>query len=123
MMKTKISYLAIFIFTLLLSCQKDIQIKMLPYSNQLSIECILTPGQKPQCFVSFSEAFFSDNSTPSDLFVHGAVVTINGVTNDALVEDSTDNSHLRLHNYNIKKDPMRYFIASVMMGSYIEDFN
>lgn len=89
MMKTKISYLAIFIFTLLLSCQKDIQIKTLPYSTQLSIECILTPGQKPQCFVSFSEAFFSDNSTPSDLFVHGAVVTINGVTNDALVEDST----------------------------------
>lgn len=93
-----IKIFSIFLLVILLfnSCQKDIKIAPLPYESQLSIECILYPGKVPQLYLSKSVPFFDSNSTPSQLFVHDAVVTITGNSVDNLVADSVfDNFRCR----------------------------
>ena len=84
------------LFCILYSCQKEIKLKPLEYDNRLSIECILYPGKVPQLFLSSSVAFFNLNTTPSQLFVRGAIVKITGTAVDSLVEDSVfDNFRCR----------------------------
>jgi len=70
------------------SCEKEIKITPVQYDSQLSIECILYPGKVPQLFLSSSVPFFNTNTTPSQLFVNGASVTITGSSIDNLVADS-----------------------------------
>lgn len=71
-----------------MGCEKNIKLKPLQYDSQLSIECVLYPGKAPQLFLSTSVPFFSPNTTPSQLFARGAIVTITGSTTDNLVADS-----------------------------------
>lgn len=95
-MKSSIKILAIIGIVILYSCQKDIKLKPLQSENQLSIECILIPGQIPQLFLQSSVSFFSPNTTPSQLFVRGASVSITGSSTDNLVADSVfDNFRCR----------------------------
>lgn len=78
------------------ACEKDIKIKPIQSKNQLSIECILIPGQIPQLYLQSSVPFFSPNTTPSQLFVRGASVSIIGSSTDNLVMDSVfDNFRCR----------------------------
>lgn len=87
-MKKSIKIFLIIALTILYACQKDIKLKPLQNENQLSIECILIPGQIPQLFLQSSVAFFSPNTTPSQLFVRGASVSITGSSTDNLIIDS-----------------------------------
>lgn len=81
---------------LITSCQKNIKVKPLPYVDQLSIECILTPGRVPQLYLSTGPAFFNPNTNLSQLFARGAFATITGPSADNLVADSVfDNLRCR----------------------------
>ena len=61
------------------------------------IECILYPGKVPQLFLSTSTPFFSNSSTPQQLFARGAQVSIIGPAGtDSLAADSSfDNFRCR----------------------------
>lgn len=87
-MKKPIKIFLIIVFGSLFACQKDIKLKPLQYESQLSIECILIPGQIPQLFLQSSVPFFSPNTTPSQLFVRGASLSITGSSVDNLITDS-----------------------------------
>ena len=87
-MKKSIKLFLIIALTVLFACQKDIKLKPAQYDSQLSIECILIPGQIPQLFLQSSVPFFSPNTTPSQLFVRGASVSITGSFTDNLTTDS-----------------------------------
>ena len=96
MRKLKIFYSILLFVGLVSSCQKDIKIAPLLYESQLSIECILYPGKVPQLYLSNSVPFFDPSSSPSQLFVKGAIVTITGSSIDNLVADSVfDNFRCR----------------------------
>lgn len=70
------------------SCEKDIKIKELPYEDQLTVECILIPGEVPKLYLGKSVAFFDSKVSPSSLSVNGATISITGSSIDYLVEDS-----------------------------------
>ncbi len=71
------------------SCQKDIGFNPLPYESELTVECILVPGQIPKLYLSKSVPFFDANVSPTQLFAKGATVTITGSATDVLVADSS----------------------------------
>lgn len=60
------------------SCTKDVSIPVQPYEPKQSIQCLITPGQKPVAYVYQTVPFFDGNVLPADLFVRNAVVTMNG---------------------------------------------
>jgi len=81
----------LFAVALLSNCQKDIEVKPARgYKNQLFIESILYPGEKPYVFLSKSLPFFNGDVTPQQLFARGASVGIfSELGEDELSPDST----------------------------------
>ncbi|MEQ8425403.1 MAG: hypothetical protein RIA63_11885, partial [Cyclobacteriaceae bacterium] len=73
MKKTSIFVLMI----LLISCQKDIEIKpKSTYQEELFIEGILYPGKAPRIYLSRALPFFQKEVTPQEVFARGATVVI-----------------------------------------------
>ena len=67
--------MAVFFFLMVTGCETAIMVPVQPYTPQLSIECMLVPGEVPVLYLSRSTAFFSAQ-TSADLFVADARVTI-----------------------------------------------
>lgn len=83
------------IVCIILSCEKVITIKAKPYQDQLSIECLLVPGQIPKLFLNKSVAYFSSKVSNSDLFIADAIVKISsGDETDILKPSSERNPFL-----------------------------
>lgn len=77
------------------SCEKIVTIKAKPYQDQLSIECLLVPGQVPKLFLNKSVAYFSSKTSTADLFITDAIVKIsNGSETDILKPSSERNPFL-----------------------------
>ena len=68
--------LALFFTGMISSCETAISVPQPPYMPHYSIECMLVPGEVPVLYLSRSTAFFSPQTTPADLFVADARVTI-----------------------------------------------
>ncbi|TSA34987.1 MAG: DUF4249 family protein [Porphyromonadaceae bacterium] len=64
------------IVSFLISCEKDITIKQLPYTDKVSIECLLTPGATPVLYLYRTVPFFDPKITKRSLFIDQASVMI-----------------------------------------------
>lgn len=67
--------MAVFFFLIVTGCETAISVPTQPNTPQLSIECMLVPGEVPVLYLSRSTAFFSVQ-TSADLFVSDARVTV-----------------------------------------------
>ena len=93
-------FLSFLIVCIILSCEKVITIKAKPYQDQLSIECLLVPGQIPKLFLNKSVAYFSSKVSNSDLFIADAIVKISsGNETDTLKPSSERNPFLCQDNF------------------------
>lgn len=91
---------AIFLIPTIFSCEQVVVLKAKPYQDQLSIECLLVPGQVPKLYLNKSVAFFSSKISSSDLFINNAVVKIkNGDAVDILQPTSEKNPFLCQETY------------------------
>lgn len=92
MMKFKCTYLFLFTvtaFLFLMSCQKDINIKLPEYHEKIVVEASIETGQPATVLLSTTAPFFGSNnlSNPSQFFISGAFVTVtDGSTIDTLKE-------------------------------------
>jgi len=76
----------------LFGCTKTISVEQQPYTERIAIESLLEPGEIPKVFLSRTVPFFTNDQTPSSLFISDADVRIaspDGV--DALRPDSIYN--------------------------------
>ena len=74
----------------LFGCTKTIPVEQQPYTERISIEGLLEPGTTPKVFLSRTVPFFTNDQTPSSLFIPDAdvrIVSPDGV--DVLRPDST----------------------------------
>lgn len=84
--------LFIFLAAVASSCQKEIDLRLDPYTPNHSIQCLLEPDSFPVLFLSRTVPFFTPDQTPSRLFVHGAeVIIMTGGVADTLKADSVYN--------------------------------
>ncbi len=92
-MNSRYLLLAVATSLFLTTCKKNIAIDFPQQHNQqVFIEGMLYPGQKPHIYVSKSHSFFSSKVTPQQVFARGAVVKItSGATVDELKPDSSYN--------------------------------
>lgn len=71
------SLIIVFSFLLILiSCEKEIVIKQLPYTSKPSIQCLITPGKKPRLYLNKTLAYFDPRSDPQAIFIRNATVTL-----------------------------------------------
>lgn len=78
-----------FLAMLLLSCRRDINIKLPAYKQKLVVEASIETGQAAQVLLSISAPYFGnvDLSDPTQFFVKGAFVTVSdGSQTDTLTE-------------------------------------
>lgn len=83
-------FLSFLIVCIILSCEKIITIKEKPYQDQLSIECLLVPGQIPKLFLNKSVAYFSSKVSNSDLFIADAIVKISSGNETDILKPSSE---------------------------------
>ena len=83
--------LIIFITEIITGCQKEIEVR--PVSggeDQLFIECILYPGERPRAYISKIMPYFAGEVTPQQLFAREVSVSIiKDLEVDVLKPDST----------------------------------
>jgi len=73
-------------------CTKTITVEQQSYEEKMVLEGLLLPGTAPKIYLSSTVPFFTNDQTPSSLFVHGAQLSIEGPDGvDQLAEDSTYN--------------------------------
>ena len=87
-MKNK-TYILITLTSILLSCRKNIDVKLPEYTERLVVEANIETGKSAVVLLSRSVPFFGDfdYSTPEKAFVKGAVVTVSdGTLIDTLTE-------------------------------------
>ncbi len=95
-LRSNYSLITLFCFALVLTagCQKTITVEQPPYTEKLSIESLLQPGEIPRVYINRTTPFFSSigKETPSSLFVENAdVVIVSNGNSDILSADSTYN--------------------------------
>jgi len=74
------------------ACEKNIVIAPQSFKSQLSVECILEPDKAPVLFLGKTVGYFEPLTTPLDLFVDNALVTISSsVSIDTLTICSKQN--------------------------------
>lgn len=75
---------------LLVACEKTIFVKPLVYSNQISIQGLITPNERPRLYLSLTVPYFSAKSTNAQLFIRNAKVKLTSVgESEILMADST----------------------------------
>lgn len=80
------------VIILLPGCVKTISVDPGPYDEKIAVEGLLLPGTTPRIYLNHTVAFFNKETTPSELFLGGATVTISSSAGvDQLVADSTFN--------------------------------
>ena len=85
---------------LAISCEKTIVLQSPPYTSQLSISCLLVPGENPKLYLSKSVEFFSTKVSSEDLFINNATVKITtGNQTDLLKPASERNNFLCQDEY------------------------
>ncbi len=80
---------AVFMLLIMVSCRKEIKIKLPEYKTKLVVEASIETGQPAQVLLSTSAPYFGnvDFSDPTQFFVKGAFVTVSdGVQTDTLTE-------------------------------------
>ncbi len=92
-MKLILISITLAVVLLVLACQKEIAIDLkASHNKKLFIEGMLYVGQIPKIFISTSNAFFSLQVTPQEVFARGVQVTIQSENKvDRLTPDSTFN--------------------------------
>jgi hypothetical protein len=99
-MKTK-PYIIVFLLSLiagyfLVSCEKDIEVKVPPIDAQVVVEGTIEPGQPPFILVSWSQNFFDPLSIEAfnSYFIHDAEVYVNDVLMEEVCTDALPDSLL-----------------------------
>jgi hypothetical protein len=88
---------------LLASCEKIITIKQLPYESKLSIQCLITPNQKPLLYFNRTVPYFDPKVNTRELTIDNAAVKLNdGNTEFNLQFDSLYNYHFCRYDYFYK---------------------
>lgn len=88
------------LLTVLFSCEKTITIQQQSYVSKLSIQGLITPGQKPQVYLNRTVPYFDPKVNTRELTVDNATVSINdGTTNYTLSFDSSYNYHYCRYDY------------------------
>jgi hypothetical protein len=84
-----IAFSLIFTLFLLLSCRKDIKLKLPDYKQKVVVEGSIETGGPPIVLLSWSVPYFGnfDFNTPQNAFIKGGFVTVtDGTITDTLVE-------------------------------------
>jgi hypothetical protein len=85
------------------SCEKDITIKQQPYQTKVSIQCLITPNQKPILYLNKTVPYFDPKINTRELTIDNATVIINdGSSASNLNFDSLYNFHLCRYDYFYK---------------------
>jgi hypothetical protein len=88
---------------LLASCEKTIAIKQLPYESKLSIQCLITPNQKPLLYINRTVPYFDPKVNTRELTIDNAAVKLNdGNADFSLQFDSLYNYHFCRYDYFYK---------------------
>jgi hypothetical protein len=88
---------------LFVSCEKNITVKQLGYQSKLSIQCLITPNQKPILYFNRTVPYFDPKVNTRELTIDNASVVLNdGNTNFALLFDSLYNYHFCRYDYFYK---------------------
>ena len=66
----------LFILLFFLACNNSIHIDPIPYSEKISIQCLITPGQIPVLNLNRTVAFLGGTYTEKDLFISNAIAMI-----------------------------------------------
>jgi Domain of unknown function (DUF4249) len=91
-MKFIILFLTIFILLITNACEQNIVLPIHDYKAQLSVECILEPGNVPILYLGNTVSYFDTLNTSRDLFVDNAII---------IISTSTTKDTLKTHNkYN-----------------------
>jgi len=91
------------IVILLASCEKNITVKQLPYQGKLSIQCLITPNQKPILYFNRTVPYFDAKVNTRELTIDNASVFLNdGSSNFTLLFDSSYNLHFCRYDYFYK---------------------
>ena len=76
----------------LLSCEKTINIKPVPYQSKLSVQCLISPGEVPKVYFYRTVPYFDVKQLAADLFIRNAVIKLNSAaSNISFVVDSSYN--------------------------------
>ncbi|MFM2225639.1 MAG: hypothetical protein RJA07_1841 [Bacteroidota bacterium] len=67
---------AILLIGIVVSCQKEIKLKQLPYDSKLSIECLITPNQLPKVYLNKTVPYLTGKAFNNSFFARNATVTI-----------------------------------------------
>ncbi|GAC1588217.1 MAG: hypothetical protein NVS3B8_02160 [Chitinophagaceae bacterium] len=88
-----------------LSCEKNITIKQQPYQSKPSIQCLITPNQKPLLYLNRTVPYFDAKVNARELTIDNASVHLNdGNTDVTLTFDSLYNYHFCRFDYFYKSD-------------------
>jgi len=88
-MKVFAQLLVVINITIIVSCTKEVDVKLPEYKEYLVVEGKIETGQKPQVYLSYTIPYFGSNNINnlSDFAVKGALVTVSdGSTTDTLKE-------------------------------------
>jgi Domain of unknown function (DUF4249) len=66
----------ILIIAIVVSCQKEIKLKQLPYDSKLSIECLIAPNQLPTVYLNKTVPYLTGAALNSSFFARNANITI-----------------------------------------------
>ena len=80
MKNIKLLSIAITIVALATSCQKEVELKQLPYDSKLSIECLITPNQIPKVYLNKTVPYLTGAALNSSFFARNASITITSAT-------------------------------------------
>lgn len=85
------------------SCEKNITIKQQPYQTKVSIQCLITPNQKPVLYLNRTVPYFDPKVNTRELTIDNASVMLNdGSSVSKLTFDSMYNFHLCRYDYFYK---------------------
>lgn len=80
MKKIKIFSIAITLIVIATGCQKEINLKQLPYDSKLTIECLITPNQIPKVYLNKTVPYLSGAALNSSFFARNASISITSAT-------------------------------------------
>lgn len=122
-------YILIIITTLLMSCRKDVTLKLPEYKQKLVVEGSIETGSPGYVLLSYSVPFFGnfDFTSPEKAFVKGAFVTISdGILVDTLTELDPNVGYIylgskvigqegRTYTMKIRVNGKEYSVASTIL--------
>ena len=94
-MKHKLILAFLIAFLTFNACEKSIVIAPHAFKSQLSVECILEPNKVPVLYLGKTVGYFKPLTTPLDLFVDNALVTISSASSIDTLKTASKYNYFR----------------------------